>query len=263
MKYAEMRAEILRPCMVIKNFIDGAMEPYSYEDYLRDFVNHSEYFLRKSSGKPYRKPVSESNGECDCISDGYSFDFKLFTSQSRLQAARIFSQSLTLVAPGVALYGPPLVSKDDEDYKEITCIIPYAIFRSLNFEDIVEIRKKGKNAKDLEKEVVQIIKKFETKKNLMMFFPYNINFDLNDDFESGKNIALNSIYSDFKELFQYRTEKCAEYDTYIVFVYQAKNFVIARWTGEELECVDVIPTRKSTLFCDLERYSGKPLAGGI
>ena len=259
MKYAEMRAEILRPCMVIKNFIDGAMEPYSYEDYLRDFVNHSEYFLRKSSGKPYRKPVSESNGECDCISDGYSFDFKLFTSQSRLQAARIFSQSLTLVAPGVALYGPPLVSKDDEDYKEITCIIPYAIFRSLNFEDIVEICKKGKNAKDLEKEVVQIIKKFET----MMFFPYNINFDLNDDFESGKNIALNSIYSDFKELFQYRTEKCAEYDTYIVFVYQAKNFVIARWTGEELECVDVIPTRKSTLFCDLERYSGKPLAGGI
>ena len=96
-----MRAEILRPCMVIDNFIDGTMEPYSYEDYLRDFVNHSDYFLQKSNGKPYSKPVSESNGEWDCISDGYSFDFKLFTSQSRLQAARIFSQSITLVAPGV------------------------------------------------------------------------------------------------------------------------------------------------------------------
>jgi hypothetical protein len=173
LKYTEMRAEILRPCMVIDNFIDGTMEPYSYEDYLRDFVNHSDYFLQKSNGKPYSKPVSESNGEWDCISDGYSFDFKLFTSQSRLQAARIFSQSITLVAPGVVLYGPPLVSKNDENYKEITCIIPYAMFRSLNFNEIVEIRKKEKYAKELEKEVVQIIKKFETKKNLMMFFPYN------------------------------------------------------------------------------------------
>ena len=224
-----MRAEILRPCMVIDNFIDGTMEPYSYEDYLRDFVNHSDYFLQKSNGKPYSKPVSESNGEWDCISDGYSFDFKLFTSQSRLQAARIFSQSITLVAPGVVLYGPPLVSKNDENYKEITCIIPYAMFRSLNFNEIVEIRKKEKYAKELEKEVVQIIKKFETKKNLMMFFPYNINFDLNDDFESGKNLALNSIYSDFKKLFQYRTENCAEYDTYIAFIYQARNFMIMRW----------------------------------
>lgn len=263
MKYTEMRAEILRPCMVIDNFIDGTMEPYSYEDYLRDFVNHSDYFLQKSNGKPYSKPVSESNGEWDCISDGYSFDFKLFTSQSRLQAARIFSQSIKLVAPGVVLYGPPLISKNDENYKEITCIIPYAMFRSLNFNEIVEIRKKEKNAKELEKEVVQIIKKFETKKNLMMFFPYNINFDLNDDFESGKNLALNSIYSDFKELFQYRTENCAEYDTYIAFIYQARNFMITRWTGEKLECVDIIPTQRSTLFCDLERYSGKPLAGGI
>ena len=110
---------------------------------------------------------------------------------------------------------------------------------------------------------MQIIKKFETKKNLMMFFPYNINFDLNDDFESGKNLALNSIYSDFKKLFQYRTENCAEYDTYIAFIYQAKNFMITRWTGEKLEYVDIIPTQRSTLFCNLERYSGKPLAGGI
>ena len=168
MKYSEMRVDFLGAARVIDNFIGGVMEPYSYEDYLRDFVNHSNYFLQKSNGKPYGKPVSESNGECDCISDIYSFDFKLFTSQSRLQAARIFSQSITLVAPGVVLYGPPLVSKNDKNYKEITCIIPYAMFRDLNFDEIVEIRKKGEDAKELEKEVVQIIKKFETKKNLMM-----------------------------------------------------------------------------------------------
>lgn len=60
MKYTEMRAEILRPCMVIDNFIDGTMEPYSYEDYLRDFVNHSDYFLQKSNGKPYSKSIKQN-----------------------------------------------------------------------------------------------------------------------------------------------------------------------------------------------------------
>lgn len=111
MKYTEMRAEILRPCMVIDNFIDGTMEPYSYEDYLRDFVNHSDYFLQKSNGKPYSKPVSESNGEWDCISDGYSFDFKLFTSQSRLQAARIFRNQLHWLHRGGALWSAADIKK--------------------------------------------------------------------------------------------------------------------------------------------------------
>ena len=46
MKYSEMRVDFLGAARVIDNFIDGTMEPYSYEDYLRDFINHSDYFLQ-------------------------------------------------------------------------------------------------------------------------------------------------------------------------------------------------------------------------
>ena len=56
MKYSEMRVDFLGAARVIDNFIDGTMEPYSYEDYLRDFINHSDYFLQKSNGKPYSNP---------------------------------------------------------------------------------------------------------------------------------------------------------------------------------------------------------------
>lgn len=38
-----MRVDFLGAARVIDNFIGGVMEPYSYEDYLRDFVNCSSY----------------------------------------------------------------------------------------------------------------------------------------------------------------------------------------------------------------------------
>ena len=51
-----MRVDFLGAARVIDNFIGGVMEPYSYEDYLRDFVNCSSCFLKKSNGKLYKKP---------------------------------------------------------------------------------------------------------------------------------------------------------------------------------------------------------------
>ena len=51
MEYSEMRADFLGAARVIDNFIGGVMEPYSYEDYLRDFVNCSMQV------HPQRSPV--------------------------------------------------------------------------------------------------------------------------------------------------------------------------------------------------------------
>ena len=263
MKYEEMKIENLRPCMILANFITDEMPKYSYEDYLRDFVNQSPHFLKKSEGKLYQKPKSEANGECDCVSNTYSFDFKLLVSQNRLQADRIFTAEISLIMPGVVLYGPPRISKDDPKFKEIMYIRPWAMFRTMSMDKILEIAAKGKNAKDLEKEVAQIIRKFETKKNLLMFFPYNFNFPSNNNFEQGKKIALQGLNLDFNNLLHYRFDKLPQYDTYIAFIYEAKSFVIAEWTGKYLECVDTVSVSVRKLFCDLMDYSGKPLTGGV
>lgn len=77
MEYSEMRVDFLGAARVIDNFIGGVMKPYSYEDYLRDFVNCSSCFLKKSNGKLYKRPESEAHGEYDCASDEYKLDFKL------------------------------------------------------------------------------------------------------------------------------------------------------------------------------------------
>lgn len=251
MKYSEMRVDFLGAARVIDNFIDGTMEPYSYEDYLRDFINHSDYFLQKSNGKPYSKPVSESNRECDCISDMYSFDFKLFTSQSKLQAAKILSPSIQEIMPGVISFGLSEKHEGVPGYKPITYSIPYAVFRSLNRNEMIEIREKKEKEDVLEKDVSQIIKTFETKKNIMLFFPYNFNFDSNDNFEQGRKLAFDGLNADFKYLFQYRMDRLPEYDTYVSFIYEKENFVIGKWTGAKLEFVEMIPVYKSSLYCEL------------
>lgn len=251
MEYSEMRVDFLGAARVIDNFIGGVMEPYSYEDYLRDFVNCSSCFLKKSNGKLYKKPESEAHGEYDCASDEYKLDFKLFASQSRLQAAKILSPSIQEFMPGVIGFGLPEKHEGVPGYKPITYSIPYAVFRSLNWNKMIEIREKKEKEDVLEKDVSQIIKIFETKKNIILFFPYNFNFDSNDNFEQGRKLAIDGLNADFKYLFQYRMDRLPEYDTYVSFIYEKENFVITKWTGDKLEFVEMIPVYRSSLYCEL------------
>ena len=251
MEYSEMKVDFLGAARVIDNFIGGVMEPYSYEDYLRDFVNCSSYFLKKSNGKLYKKPESEAHGEYDCASDEYKLDFKLFASQSKLQAAKILSPSIQEFMPGVIGFGLPEKHEGVPGYKPITYSIPYAVFRSLNWNKMIEIREKKEKEDVLEKDVSQIIKTFETKKNIMLFFPYDFNFNSNDNFEHGRKLAIDGLNVDFKYLFQYRMDRLPEYDTYVSFIYEKENFVITKWTGDKLEFVEMIPVYKSSLYCEL------------
>ena len=50
----------------------------NYEKYVLDFINNSSYFKKYGT---FIHPISESNGECDAISEKYELDFKLFISQ--------------------------------------------------------------------------------------------------------------------------------------------------------------------------------------
>ena len=156
MKYTEMRAEFLPICMVRKNFIQGEIPSYSYEDYLRDFVNCSEYFLKKSNEKPYKKPDSEAHGECNCISEQYLLDFKLFTSQSKIYAKNKFSDRIEIKQNSINYCKPKGLS----GCEQCECSIPYATFRNISWDEMIEIREKKEKEAVLEKDVSQIIKTF-------------------------------------------------------------------------------------------------------
>lgn len=61
---------------------------YSYEDWARELINHSDGFMKLTHGESFEAPNSEAHGECDAISTSYSIDFKLILGQSLQRAVR-------------------------------------------------------------------------------------------------------------------------------------------------------------------------------
>ncbi|WP_270331605.1 hypothetical protein [Lactococcus lactis] len=99
---ARIRFKLLPPSTIIKNFVKGEPD-CNYEKYLLELLNASKYF-RKMSISKFCAPVTESNGECDAISENYEIDFKLLASTTRLQASSQLSNRITKMSPGVILH---------------------------------------------------------------------------------------------------------------------------------------------------------------
>lgn len=97
MNFNEMQLGMksLSSAMLIDNFIIGFQE-YTYEDYLRDYLNASPWF-RERHPLGFVKPASESKGECDAISDTYGIDFKSLESSTLLQAKSILDHQITVI----------------------------------------------------------------------------------------------------------------------------------------------------------------------
>lgn len=107
-----IQIETLPTELIISNFVEGDKD-CNYEEYLLEFFNKSSFFLQKSNCKGYHAPSSESHGECDCISDSYSLDFKLAESETLFKAKRELSFGKEVWLPGVVATTVPK--------KEIVC----------------------------------------------------------------------------------------------------------------------------------------------
>lgn len=251
MTYESMKAQFLPASLVCNNFVEG-IEPYSYEDYLLEFVNESELFRSKSGGEAYSHPQGEAKGECDCVSRQYQIDFKLVASKTALQSKRLFSHQ-TYVSNGVTCFCTSKIGPDDKEYKPIRATILYAALRPMIQESFDHVRQNKSKKNGIENDIATYIKCIETDKNLLMFFPYNLFFDENDDFDLGLKLAIQGLNQDFRESLLYRKERLPNRDTYFAFLY-AHNLIFLKWNDTELAFVERLPIEKSPLFMKLLGY---------
>ncbi len=82
----ELKIKHLHAVFINKGFVYNE-EDYDYEKYLLELINNSLYFRKKSKFQLYSHSISESPGECDCISPTYQMDFKLLDSTTILRAS--------------------------------------------------------------------------------------------------------------------------------------------------------------------------------
>ena len=249
MTYNDMKVRCLPVTAIVDNFVRG-IGKYSYEDFLREIVNSSNFFLEKSEGEKYHKPQSEAHKEPDCISDKYTLDFKLLAAQTKFQAESLFSSQI-IAGDGVTTYCVPEMTRENPAYHPIQVTWIHVAFRRLKVRELQEIRSRNdKKLDDVQKDVKQVLTKLEVRKNLFLLFPYNLFFDVNDDFERGRQLALQGVNDAFGEAMRYRAQVCPGFDTYFSFLY-ARHFVICEWRDNELVCVDMIPVDRSPLFVKL------------
>lgn len=242
-------AHLLPPEMIIKNFIQGDPD-CNYEKYLLEFVNASKFFRAKSGGDIYQCPESEENGQCDCISTCYQLDFKLIASKTALQARSILSPSKTAIEKGVILTSGPKVKNG-----KIKATRIHAALRGYDLEGLQKLRRITIKGHGIENDIIEFLETLETRKHLLLFFPYDFLFQSEHEFLAGITQIQNALDSDFRRAMQYRTHEVGiDFDTYFAFIYNDK-IVFMIEDAARLSYVDSVDLSQSAIYMRLLNYS--------
>ena len=249
MKDKTLKAHLLPPEFIIKNFIQGEPD-CNYEKYMLEFVNEANFFRRKAEGEFYIAPYSEECGECDCISAKYRLDFKLIASKTILQARSILSAGKTVITKGVVITGAPKVPGEPMKGTRI-----HAVLRDYSLDMLCELRENYTKKQDIENDIYEFLETLETQKNLMLFFPYMFDFDNEHEFIDGVQQIQEALNNDFQCAMQYRNHVANEFDTYMAFIYD-KHIVFMEEKNNIFNFIDCVELEKSSVYQNLSRYEG-------
>lgn len=239
--------QILHPEAIIKGFVKND-DKCNYELYLVELLNSSRWFA-DNFNRTFTWCEKQSHKECDAYSGEYGLDFKLIASKTRLQASSIFSSQTTLLCDGVVVNSMSKVQG-----KEIKATRLHAALRQLAYDDLKNIGTAQYDHQCLEDDVQTFLKNLETCKNLMLFFPYKLYFDLEHKQENTIEIILEALNSDFKQSFIYRSMHAPNYDTFFVTIYD-DVFLIMEVKDTTLHYLDTVPINKCEIFMHLLDYA--------
>lgn len=236
-----MKGTMLPAPLIITDFVHGE-DKCNYELYLLELINTSKWFSEKYPGG-FQKPTSESNGECDAINENYQLDFKLLAGKTALQARSILSPQI-YTENGVTYF---CTSKDNGNIQATRI---FAAFRNLSLDDLIELKNSDTKKYGIENDVCTALRKFETKKNLLLFFPYKFTFEKPHPYDEAVRSITEALNHDFKTAFLFRDQYASKYDTFLTCLY-GEAFLIYYVRDGELQLCDSVATNDIKLFTRL------------
>lgn len=245
-----MERVTLPAILLIDKFIIGDPNSISYEHYLTEFVNCSEYFMKKG-GSSYVWQSVQNDGQCDAVSSKYSIDFKLFGSESAIKAKRLLSPA-TIVHDGVLFDFLP------KQLVGMNTTLAYNLLNSLSLEDLylIDSGKYFDLPKAIKNDVKGLLKTLKVQKNLLLF-----SVDLILKSESDGDECLNIIRDIYDERLRsslkFRMNNLMKsskrYDTFFAFIFDG-YFNIFECKEFHLVFIERIPLSKSGLFMRQYNY---------
>ena len=235
--------------VTVRNFVKN--DPLcNYEFYMVELLNLSKE-MRKLHPKEFVWQGDQAHSECDAYSGDYGIDFKLIASQSRMKASSNFSNQYTLIKHGVTIVRENKASALNRE-KEITATVMHVALRQTSLDDLEKIRY-NTGLSQIENDIQVFLKKLETKKNLLLFYPYEFSYQGNIHPEGEIELLTSALQDDFVNAFRYRSKVLPNYDTFLTSVYY-NNFILFRIIDNQLELMDVVSGNDCPTFKHLRSY---------
>lgn len=235
--------------VTVRNFVKN--DPLcNYEFYMVELLNLSKE-MRKLHPKEFVWQGDQAHSECDAYSGDYGIDFKLIASQSRMKASSNFSNQYTLIMHGVTIVQENKASALNRE-KEITATIMHVALRQTSLDDLEKIRY-NTGLSQIENDIQVFLKKLETKKNLLLFYPYEFSYQGNIHPEGEIELLTSALQDDFVNAFRYRSKVLPNYDTFLTTVYY-NNFILFRIIDNQLELMNVVSGNDCPTFKHLRSY---------
>ena len=241
MNHSPLYSHLLEAPLLIPNIIHGD-KGCNYEEYLKEIINASEWFQQHYSG-PFCAPKDESHGECDAYAGNYGLDFKLIASKTALQARSIHSLQMYKEEDGAFSGCGPKSSGS-----MMVTRFPQA-FRRKTIDELLKIRKEATKKQGIENDIKEYLDTLETKKNLLLFYPYRFSFKQPGELVADIQSIVKVCQDDFEVTLNYRTRLYPSWDTFFVFLYDY-YFVLCKWSGSSLVFLEAVPIERSDTFQD-------------
>ena len=128
----------------------------------------------------------------------------------------------------------------------------HVALRQTSLDDLEKIRY-NTGLSQIENDIQVFLKKLETKKNLLLFYPYEFSYQGNIHPEGEIELLTSALQDDFVNAFRYRSKVLPNYDTFLTSVYY-NNFILFRIIDNQLELMDVVSGNDCPTFKHLRSY---------
>lgn len=218
----------------------NAFPKVTYENFLIDIINFSQYFSTKHSFmEHFILTTEQAHGEDDAYTSTYQLDFKLLvgTNVMRMKNRNMPEVDYSHMSQGF------IFSKTQELEEEIPDETILLDIAKVKIEDL----RNEVYANDTIKSVVKNIKK---PKNLFMYYPYEYVLENSAEYV----LVVSEILNVFKNLLIYRDELKLGKDTFLCLKIN-DYFEIYEWRKQEFVRVDKVSEYSSANYRDLKTYS--------
>ena len=259
--YGTLREEVLPAGFILDNILRDSrrIEDYNYENYLREYLNVSEWFLRKSGGEKYKKPVSETHGEDDAYTEDYSIDFKRILGESatreiQMKSERVLkTKSGTIYEFGGTAQFPPNSWEVRRSLRE---------YEPKDLDALSQVPREAAASRK-EGDIIAYLRVLSREKNLLLYDPVVFYLKGMHRAEEAVELITANLQEDFRDSLEFRRKKAEAYETYVSFFFE-RELMILQYTEKGFVLVDRIPAGASPTFVSIASfYETRPVVAEL